>query len=109
MQHEEECAFHCYDTGRTECGFSSLRAGIRFPNTDVSEITAQDTDVALWIWTDKYVYTPGETLTLRATLKTNGDTQPYTLLAFRQNNQTGVRTYLPGKHDRGRPTFLDTR
>jgi hypothetical protein len=65
---------------------STGRAGIVVP---------QDSDAALWIWTDKYVYTPGETLTLRGTLKTNGDTQLYTLLCFLQNNQTGVRTYFP--------------
>jgi hypothetical protein len=33
---------------------STGRAGIVVP---------QDSDAALWIWTDKYVYTPGETLT----------------------------------------------
>ena len=66
-------------------------------NTGGAEIVvAQDSDAALWIWTDKYVYTPGETLTLRASLKTNGDRQLHTLLCFRQNNQTGVRTYFPG-------------
>jgi hypothetical protein len=76
--------------------FPAFGQEIRFSNTGRDEIvTAQDTDAALWIWTNKYVYTPGETLTLQATLKTNGDTQLHTLLCFQQNNQTGVRTYLP--------------
>jgi hypothetical protein len=56
----------------------------------------QETRAAMWTWTDKYVYQPGESLTLRWTLKTNDDTDSYTLVAFRVNNQTGVRTYLPG-------------
>lgn len=55
----------------------------------------QDTPVALWIWTDKYVYTPGQAVVLKGTLKVNGDTDLYTVFYYRQNNQTGVRTYLP--------------
>lgn len=51
--------------------------------------------VAMWIWTDKIVYQPGEQLTLRATIKSNGDFYPYTLVAYRQNNQTGVKSYVP--------------
>ncbi|HYP08319.1 MAG TPA: hypothetical protein VER03_18945 [Bryobacteraceae bacterium] len=51
---------------------------------------------ALWIWTDKVVYQPGEQLTVRWTTKPGNDFYPYTIVAFRQNNQTGVRTYLPG-------------
>ncbi len=56
----------------------------------------QESNIAFWIWTDKYVYQPGQSLTLRGTLKTNGDTQSYTIVSYRQNNQTGVRTYFPG-------------
>ncbi len=51
---------------------------------------------AISIWTDKYVYTPGENLSLRWTIRPNGDTAGYTVVIFRQNNQTGVRTYFPG-------------
>jgi hypothetical protein len=51
---------------------------------------------AMWIWTDKIVYQPGEQVTLRWTVKVNDDFNPYTIVAFRQNNQTGVKTYLPG-------------
>lgn len=56
-----------------------------------------DSAVAMYIWTDKYVYQTGagETITLRYTLKPNGDTYPYTMVLYRQNNQTGAKYYLP--------------
>ena len=53
----------------------------------------------MWIWSDKYTYQPGQTLTLKWTVKTNGDLYPYTVFVYRQNNQTGAKTYFPG----GRP------
>jgi len=49
----------------------------------------------MWIWTDKYVYQPGEKLSLWWTVKPNGDATPYTMVAYRQNNQTGKKYYLP--------------
>lgn len=52
--------------------------------------------VSMHIWSDKYTYRAGDTLTLKWTLKTNNDLYPYTVVAFRQNNQTGQRIYLPG-------------
>lgn len=55
-----------------------------------------ESSVAMWIWTNKYVYQPGESYTLRWTVKTNNDLYPYTVVAYRQNNQTGRKTYLPG-------------
>lgn len=61
-----------------------------------SSLPALGPKASLYIWSDKYVYQPGERLTLRWTVKPNGDTYPYTVVAFRQNNQTGVKTYLPG-------------
>jgi hypothetical protein len=51
--------------------------------------------VAMWMWSDKYVYQPGEALTMKWTVMTNGERYPYTVVAYRQNNQTGVKTYLP--------------
>jgi len=53
------------------------------------------TPVSMYIWSDKYTYQPGEALKLKWTLKTNGDAYPFTVVAFRQNNQTGQRVYLP--------------
>lgn len=52
--------------------------------------------IATWIWSDKYVYKAGDSLTLRWTVKTNNDLYPYTVFAYRQNNQTGTKYYLPG-------------
>ena len=62
----------------------------------VGTLEQNSTDVSMWIWADKYVYRPGEQLTLRGTIKPNGDQSPYTLVAYRTNNQTGERSYLPG-------------
>lgn len=56
----------------------------------------QATTAAMWIWADKNVYQAGEPLTLRWTIKANNDFYPYTIFAYRQNNQTGARTFLPG-------------
>jgi hypothetical protein len=50
---------------------------------------------AMWIWTDKAVYQPGQPITVRWTVKGNNDFYPYTIVAYRQNNQTGVKNYLP--------------
>ncbi|MDZ4797069.1 MAG: hypothetical protein SGI92_02820 [Bryobacteraceae bacterium] len=50
--------------------------------------------VSMYLWSDKYVYNPGQTATFRWTIKTNGDRYPYTVFAYRQNNQTGAKTYL---------------
>ena len=49
-----------------------------------------------WIYTDKYVYQPGQTISLKLTLKTNNDLYPYVVIAYLQNNQSGAKTYLPG-------------
>jgi hypothetical protein len=52
--------------------------------------------VSMWIWSDKYTYSPGQALTLKWTVKTNNDLYPYTVLVYRQNNQTGAKSYFPG-------------
>ena len=48
----------------------------------------------MWIWSDKYTYQAGQSLTLRWTVKTNGDLYPYTVFVYRQNNQTGKKTFF---------------
>lgn len=50
---------------------------------------------AMWIWTDKNIYEAGQPLTVRWTVKPNNDFYPYTIVAYRQNNQTGVKSYFP--------------
>src|SRR5262245_1968016 len=51
--------------------------------------------VSMYIWSDRYDYQPGQNLTLRWTVKTNNDLYPYTVFVYRQNNQTGAKTYYP--------------
>jgi hypothetical protein len=67
----------------------------------VPELEAQSglaySPAGLFIWTDKYVYTPGEAITLRWTARANNDPNPYTVLIYRQNNQTGVKTFFPSQ------------
>jgi len=58
-------------------------------------VAAQFGTFASYIWSDKYTYQPGEGVTVRWTVKTNGDTGPYVIVAYRQNNQTGKKYYLP--------------
>ncbi len=50
---------------------------------------------SMFIWSDKYTYTAGQALTLKWTVKTNNDLYPYTTFVYRQNNQTGAKTYYP--------------
>src|SRR5262249_36671670 len=52
--------------------------------------------LSMWIWSDKYTYQPGQSLTLKWTVKSNGDLYPYTVFVYRQNNQTGKKTFFPG-------------
>jgi hypothetical protein len=62
---------------------------------EVGAMVQTDTLASMWVWTDKYLYQPGEPITVRWTLKPNNDLYPYTIVAYRQNNQTGVKSYLP--------------
>lgn len=64
--------------------------------------------IAMWIWSDKYVYEPGQSLTLRFTVKTNNDLYPYTIVAYRQNNQNGRRFYLPAGTEEATDIFRNT-
>jgi hypothetical protein len=61
----------------------------------VSDLLRQNTSAAMWIWSDRYVYRPGEPLSLRWTIKPNNDLYPYTIVAYRLNNQTGAKSFLP--------------
>jgi hypothetical protein len=84
-------------------GLQAADADAKFASVSLADaqreldgIRQESTPAAAWIWSDKYVYQPGEQLTLRGTIRPNNDLYPYTLFAFRTNNQTGVKTYLPG-------------
>lgn len=58
-------------------------------------LSSYETGIAAWMWTDKIWYGFAERLTLRYTVKTYGETYPFTLVAYLQNNQTGVKRYFP--------------
>ena len=66
------------------------------PNKAAVPYNGPRSNVSMFIWSDKYTYQAGQALTLRWTVNTNGDLYPYTVFAYRQNNQTGAKTYLPG-------------
>lgn len=53
------------------------------------------TKVSGFIWSDKYVYQAGQSLTLRSTVHTNGDLYPYTAFLYLVDNQTGEKLYWP--------------
>lgn len=61
----------------------------------------QEPDIGMWVWTDKYVYQPGEQLTFKGSIRTHGEAEPYTLVIYRENNQTGVKTFLPANSTQG--------
>jgi len=63
---------------------------------ELGTIVQNSSTATMWIWADRYAYRPGDSLTLRWTVKPNNDFYPYTIVAFRTNNQTGVKSFLPG-------------
>jgi hypothetical protein len=74
-------------------------SGFHFISADEAErytFAGQVSNAAMWIFADRAVYQPGQSLTLRWTVKPNNDLFPYTIVAYRQNNQTGAKSYLPG-------------
>lgn len=73
-----------------------LRAASASSLQRAAALNVQETGISAWIWTDKIWYGVGEQATLRWTVVTDGETGPFTLVAYRQNNQTGVKTYMPG-------------
>lgn len=64
---------------------------------DAAIYNGPTTLVSSWIWTDKYTYSPGESVSLHITRKTNGDLYPYTMFVYVQNNQTGAKSYYPNQ------------
>ncbi len=67
-----------------------------------------DARLSAYIWSDKYVYQPGEQLTLRWTVKPNNDRYPYTVVAYRQNNQNGRKFYVPAGNETPTDIFGNT-
>jgi len=75
---------------------------------EISGFTSIDSTAAMWVWADKYVYRPGEQLTVRWTVKPNNDLYPYTIVAYRQNNQNGAKFYLPANNNTPTDFFGNT-
>jgi hypothetical protein len=75
---------------------------------EISGFTSISSTAAMWVWADKQVYRPGEQLTVRWTAKPNNDLYPYTIVAYRQNNQTGAKFYLPGNNNTPTDFFGNT-
>ena len=75
---------------------SLARGGSISPDAHEAQFIQKDSDISLWIWTDKYTYMPGEQMTVRGSYRVNQDAQIYTVFAYIINNQTGVRTYFAG-------------
>jgi len=79
---------------QAQSGFTTLSASE--VEHYITSYNGPQTRVAGWIYTDKYVYRPGDTITLKLTLKPNNDLYPYVAIAYRQDNQSGNKIYLPG-------------
>lgn len=89
-----------------ERGFSFVSAADA--ERELGTVIQTGSSAAMWVWTDKHVYSPGDPLTVRWTVKPNNDFYPYTIVAYRQNNQTGVKTYLPGNNTTATDIFGNT-
>jgi hypothetical protein len=76
-----------------QTGFTEL--SVEEAQALVGDNVGYESRSAMYIWADKISYEPGQPLTLRMTMKANDDPYPYTVVAYRQNNQDGVKTYLP--------------
>jgi len=75
---------------------------------EISGFTSVSSTAAMWVWADKQVYRPGEQLTVRWTVKPNNDLYPYTIVAYRQNNQNGAKFYLPANSNAATDFFGNT-
>ena len=75
---------------------------------ELGAVVQTTSSAAMWTWSDKAIYSPGDQLTLRWTVKPNNDYYPYTIVAYRQNNQTGAKFYLPGNNSTPTDVFGNT-
>jgi hypothetical protein len=53
-----------------------------------------ESGASAWLWTDKMSYKPGDGLKLWWTVRAFGDANPYTVVAYRINNQTGAKVFV---------------
>src|SRR5215467_13646979 len=87
------CAAGAFAQDLASAGVNAMASSGESP---AAIINGPRTRVSMYIWSDKYTYTAGQSLTLKWTIKTNGDLYPYTVFVYRQNNQTGKKTFFPG-------------
>ncbi|MCL4797022.1 MAG: hypothetical protein KJZ84_20820 [Bryobacteraceae bacterium] len=59
-----------------------------------SPFESYESSASAWLWTDKMAYQPGERLKLWWTVRRFDDANPYTIVAYRINNQTGQKTFI---------------
>ncbi|MDX2149258.1 MAG: hypothetical protein SFV54_00875 [Bryobacteraceae bacterium] len=85
------------------CSLSAAedKADFRFVSQSDAEryltgVFQTDSSATMYIWSTDYVFRPGNAFTLRWTVNPNNDLYPYTIFAYRVNNQTGAKSYLPG-------------
>ncbi len=76
-------------------GSTNIRRASTAEVKSAANFDSYETGTAAWIWSDKYVYQPGEQLTLKWSVRTYGEYFPFTLVVYRQNNQTGEKVYYP--------------
>ncbi|MEP7365857.1 MAG: hypothetical protein ABI972_21595 [Acidobacteriota bacterium] len=93
------CAFGA----SSERGFQFMSASEA--SRELGAVIQTGSSAAMWVWTDKAIYNPGDPLTVRWTVKPNNDFYPYTIVAYRQNNQTGAKSYLPNNNSTATDIF----
>jgi len=80
-------------------GAASRTPAFRFMSSDeaaqAAAAQAITTPAHAWMWSDDYVYQPGSQLNAWWTVRPEADLYPVTIVVYRVNNQTGVKTYLP--------------
>ncbi len=67
-----------------------------------------ETPARAWVWTNDYVYQPGQQLKAWWTVKPLADLYPVTLVVYVQNNQTGEKSYLPNNTSQPTDIFGNT-
>ena len=72
--------------------FEFVRAADAVRSTN--PFASYESGASAWMWTDKVAYRPGEQLRLWWTVRAFDDTNPYTVVAYRINNQTGAKTFV---------------
>ena len=81
--------------GATFAGSPAIQPASSAAVQRAAAVENYETGVAAWLWADKVWFTPGERMTVNWTVKTYHEIYPFTMVAYRQNNQTGAKTYFP--------------